>query len=68
MTAARRRRTVFDLTPQELRELSRLNGYVSASVPPRRPGLSAGREFEFDYGIYEKYCELHVWAKAERSY
>jgi len=67
MTTARRR-TVFDLTPQELQELNRLNGYVSASAPPRRPGLSSGREFEFDYGIYEKYRESHDRAKAERSY
>jgi hypothetical protein len=67
MTTARRRRTVFDLTPQELRELSRLNTVVSASVPPRRPGLSSGREFENDYGIYERYRDLHAKAKAARA-
>ncbi len=66
MTTARRR-TVFDLTPQELRELSRINTVISASVPPRRPGLSSGREFENDYGIYERYRDLHAKAKAARA-
>ena len=34
MATARRRRTMFDLTPQELKELSKLNSYVCASVSP----------------------------------
>jgi hypothetical protein len=64
----RSRRTVFDLSPQELFELRKLNLQVSASVPPKRPSYStSGSEFSFDYGIYERYRDLHARAKAERS-
>ncbi len=62
------RRTVFDLSPQELHDLRRLNLQVSATVPPKRPRpSSSGSEFAFDYGIYERYCDLHARAKTERS-
>lgn len=64
----RSRRSVFDLSPQELFELRKLNLQVSASVPPKRPSYStSGSEFSFDYGIYERYRDLHTRAKAERS-
>lgn len=63
-----RRRTVFDLSPQELFELHKLNLQVSATVPPKRPSYSpSGSEFSFDYGIYERYRDLHARAKDERS-
>ena len=63
-----RRRTVFDLSPQELFELHKLNLQVSATVPPKRPSYSpSGSEFSFDYGMYERYRDLHVRAKDERS-
>ncbi len=70
MSAApkQRRRTVFDLSPQELFELRKLNVQVSATVPPKRPSYSSsGSEFSFDYGIYERYRDLHARAKDERS-
>ena len=70
MSAApkQRRRTVFDLTPQELAELRKLNLQVAASVPPKRPSYStSGSEFSFDYGVYERYRDLHLRAKDVRS-
>ena len=70
MSAApkQRRRTVFDLSPQELFELRKLNVQVSATVPPKRPSYSSsGSEFSFDYGIYERYRDLHARAQDERS-
>lgn len=63
-----RRRTVFDLTPQELLDLRKLNLQVSATVPPTRPSYTrSGSDFSIDYGIYERYRDLHARAKAERS-
>lgn len=66
-----RRRTVFDLTPQELQELYRLNRNVSATVPPRRPRIAPSQgnyhERDFDEGIYARYQEMHALAKAQRS-
>jgi hypothetical protein len=71
MPSPQRRRTVFDLSPQELLTLHSLNRSVSATVPPKRPRLSADAgsysEFELDYGIYERFRDLHARAKAERS-
>lgn len=70
MSAApkQRSRTVFDLSPQELFELRKLNVQLSATVPPKMPRYSSsGSEFSFDYGIYERYRELHARAKAGRS-
>ncbi len=71
MSTKPRRRTVFDLSPPELFELRKLNRYVNASIPPKRPRDSGGydsyRDFSFDYGIYERYRDLHDRAKAERS-
>ena len=62
------RRTVFDLSPQELHDLRRLNLQVSATVPPQRPRPSrSASEFAFDYSIYERYRDLHLRAKVERS-
>jgi len=65
------RRTVFDLQPQELLTLHGLNRSVSATVPPKRPRLSADAgsysEYELDWGIYERFRDLHARAKAERS-
>ena len=65
------RRTVFDLQPQELLTLHSLNRSVSATVPPKRPRLSADAgsysEYELDWGIYERFRDLHARAKAERS-
>lgn len=70
-TPTRRRRTVFDLTPQELFELRKLNLNVNATTPPKRPRPSGAydsyQDFSFDYGIYERYRNLHERAKAERS-
>ena len=64
----RSRRTVFDLSPQELFELRKLNLQVSATVPPKRPRYSSsGSNYSFDYGIYERFRDLHARAKAERS-
>ena len=66
-----RRRTVFDLTPQELRELYRLNQNVSATVAPRRPRIAPSysnyQDRDFDEGIYARYHEMHALAKAQRS-
>ena len=64
------RRTVFDLSPQELFDLRRMNLQVSASVPPRRPRRSASSdaaEYMHDYGVYEHYCNLHARARHERA-
>ena len=65
------RRTVFDLQPQDLLTLHSLNRSVSATVPPTRPRLSADAgsysEYELDWGIYERFRDLHARAKAERS-
>jgi hypothetical protein len=65
------RRTVFDLQPQELLTLHSLNRSVSATMPPKRPRLSADAgsysEYELDYGIYERFRDLNARAKAERS-
>lgn len=70
-TPTRRRRTVFDLTPQELFELRKLNLNVNATTPPKRPRptgtYDSCQDFSFDYGIYERYRDLHERAKAERS-
>ena len=70
-TPTRRRRTVFDLTPQELFELRKLNLNVNATTPPKRPRptgtYDSYQDFSFDYGIYERYRDLHERAKAERS-
>jgi hypothetical protein len=70
-TPTRRRRTVFDLTPQELFELRKLNINVNATTPPKRPRPSGAydsyQDFSFDYGIYERYRDLHERAKTERS-
>jgi hypothetical protein len=64
----RNRRTVFDLSPQELFELRKLNLQVSATVPPKRPSYStSGSKYSFDYGIYERFRDLHARAKSERS-
>jgi hypothetical protein len=64
----RSRRTVFDLSPQELFELRKLNLQVSATVPPKRPSYStSGSKYSFDYDIYERFRDLHARAKAERS-
>ena len=73
MTTTRKRisRTVFDLSPQELHALRQHNIHVSATVPPKRPSRSAGydnhSDYAFDYGIFEKYRDLHWRAKCERS-
>lgn len=71
MPSPQRRRTVFDLSPQELLTLHGLNRSVSATVPPKRPRLSADAgsysEYELDWGIYERFRDLHARAKAERS-
>lgn len=71
MPSPQRRRTVFDLSPQELLTLHSLNCSVRATVPPKRPRLSADAgsysEFELDYGIYERFRDLHARAKAKRS-
>ena len=70
-TRKRARRTVFDLTPQELHTLKQLNLNVSATVPPKRPSRRAGdgsySDYAFDYGIFERYRDLHWRAKSERS-
>lgn len=73
MTTTRKRlsRTVFDLSPQELHTLRQHNLNISATVPPKRPSRSAGyssySDYAFDYGIFEKYRDLHWRAKCERS-
>lgn len=71
MTTTRRQPTVFDLTPKDLQELHKLNLNVSASVPPRKPlrsdGYTSHNEYEFDYGNYERYREMHERAKAQRA-
>lgn len=63
-----RRRTVFDLTPQELQELHRVNMQVRATVPPRRPRVASSygnfHDRHFDEGIHERYKEMHARAKA----
>lgn len=64
------RRTVFDLSPQELFDLRRMNLQVIATVPPRRPRRSASSdaaEFMHDDGLYEHYCNLHARARHERA-
>lgn len=70
-TPRRPRRTVFDLSPQELWDLRKLNVRVSATVPPRRPRYNSASgdysEYAFDLGIYERYRDSHDKAKAERS-
>ena len=68
-TRKRHKRTVFDLTPQELHTLQQLNLTVSATVPPKRPSRSTGcfSEYALDYGIFERYRDLHERAKRERS-
>lgn len=67
-TPKQRRRTVFDLSPQELFDLRKLNVRVSATVSPKRPSYSSsGSEFSFYYGIDERYHDLHLRAKDERS-
>lgn len=73
MTTTRKRasRTVFDLTPQELHTLKKLNLNVSATVPPKRPSHRPSdgsySDYAFDYGIYERYRDLHWRAKYERT-
>jgi hypothetical protein len=67
-TSTSRKRTVFNLTPQELHTLRKLNINVSATVPPRRPSRVGGQsEYAYDLGIYDRYRELHERAKYERS-
>ena len=70
-TSTRRRRTVFDLTPQELHELREINLAVMATVPPARPrrgpAYDSYSEYAFDYGIYERYQERHALAKQKRA-
>lgn len=66
----RRRRTVFDLSPQDLHALYQHNLNVSASVPPRRPSRSSAftqADHAFDLGIDERYRDLHARALSERS-
>lgn len=71
MPTSQRRRTVFDLSPQELQELYRHDLNVSATVPPRRPVRSPSdcsySDYAFDLGIYDRYRNLHARAKSERS-
>lgn len=69
-TTSARRRTVFDLSPQELQVLYRHNQNVSATVPPHKPRRSTDTTYAdhaFDAGIYERYRDLHARAKRERS-
>lgn len=69
-TTTARRRTVFDLSPQELQALYRHNPNISSTVRLRRPRRSAGStcdDHAFDVGIHERYRGLHVLAKRERS-
>lgn len=67
-TSTSRKRTVFNLTPQELHTLRKLNINVSASVPPRKPSRVDGQgEYAYDLGIYDRYRDLHERAKYERS-
>ena len=65
------RRTVFDLTPQDLFELKRLQNAIHASVPPRKPKRSDGYvsyvEYEYDLGMYERYREIHDSAKYQMT-
>ncbi len=48
-----------------------MNRSVSATVPPKRPRLSADAgcysEYKLNYGIFERFRDLHARAKAERS-
>lgn len=70
-TNTRHRRTVFDLTPQELKQLHQLNLNVSATVPPRRPRMAGSyanyHDRHFDEGIHARYQEMHARAKLLRS-
>lgn len=71
MPTSPRRRTVFDLSPQELQELYQHNLNVNATVPPRRPARTPNdgyySEYAFDLGIYDRYRDLHARAMSERS-
>lgn len=71
MPTSPRRRSVFDLSPQELQELYQHNLNVSATVPPRRPARAPSdgsySDYAFDLGIYDRYRDLHARAKSERS-
>lgn len=71
ITPKRLRRTVFDLTPQELRELARWQLVVSATKPPERPRISAyrsnGMGYEHAMDVYERYRTKHQMAKDQRN-
>lgn len=67
-TSVPRRRTVQDLSPEEMRTLARLDRNVCATVPPSRPrGSSPGAVSMTAYEIYERYRALHWRAKDERA-
>lgn len=66
-----RHRTVFNLTPQELQELYRLNLNIGTTVPSRRPRRAPSfgnfHDRHFDEGIYERQQEMYARAKSQRA-
>jgi hypothetical protein len=61
------RRRLEDLTPEERRELDRLNLQVSSTVPPKVPRSTVGGYDEYRYEVRDRFELMHHRARALRS-
>lgn len=61
-----KRRSIADLTADELQKLKELNRYVCATIPPKRPKSAYSNVTPYDE-VRARYEEMHCRAKAMRS-